>query len=128
MKTFLILALAIPHFALAQSKNLSCEKGNIKIEIQESKMGSIKYKYQDTLRRASAEFNKSSYTFNGDEEGDMISLELYPTAPITYTAVIEDYGSLLETNPGDKGFPLLLMIEDRMTGEEHIQISCDILK
>ena len=54
MKTTLFLILALPQLVFAQTKSLSCEKGNIKIEIQQSRFGSLKYKYQDIKRKASA--------------------------------------------------------------------------
>jgi hypothetical protein len=76
MKVSFLILLALSQFALANSKNLHCEKGNIKIEIQQSRMGSIKYKYQDIKRKAQASFERSSYTFGGDSEGEIITLEL----------------------------------------------------
>lgn len=128
MKTTLFLILALPQLVFAQTKNLSCEKGNIKIEIQQSRFGSLKYKYQDTKRKASASLEKSSYTFGGDSEGEIITLELYPQASIPYTAVIEDYEEMMSSSIGTKGLPLLLMIEDNDGVEEHISVGCDVVK
>jgi len=128
MKASLLLILALPQLVFANYKNLSCEKGNIGIEIQQSRMGSIKYKYQDTKRKAYASPERSSYTFSGDSDGEIITLELYPQAPITYTAVVEDYEEMMSSSEGSKGIPLLLMIEDNQGFEENIHVSCEVVK
>jgi len=125
MKASLLLILALPQLVFANFKSLNCEKGNIRIEIQQSRMGSIKYKYQDTKRKAYASLERSSYTFSGDSDGEIITLELYPQAPITYTAVIEDYEEMMSSSVGTKGIPLLLMIEDNQGIEQHIRVFCD---
>lgn len=128
MKTTLFLILALTNTAFANSKKLNCEKGNITIEIQQSRMGSLKYKYQDIKRKASASLERSSYTFSGDSEGEIITLEMYPQAPISYTAVIEDYEDMRSSPVGTKGIPLLLIIENNQGAEEHLSVYCDVVR
>lgn len=120
--------LAFPVLGFSATKKLSCENKNIKIEIQQARLGSIKYQYEDLKRKAFATFEKSSYTFNGSAEGDFISLEMFPESEITYTAVVEDYEGMMEAKPGNKGVPLLLMLEDQDGHEKHINTSCEVLK
>jgi hypothetical protein len=127
MKASLFLILAFPQLVFATSKSLNCEKGNIKIEIQQSRMGSLKYKYQDTKRKAFANLERSSYTFGGDSDGDIITLELYPQAPVSYTAVFEDYEELMSSSVGTRGIPLLLMVEDNQGFEQHLHVSCEVV-
>lgn len=128
MKISLFLILALPQIVFANNKNLECEKGNIKIEIEQSRLGSLRYKYRDIKRKASASPEKSSYTFGGDSEGEIITLEMYPQAPISYTAVIEDYEEVRSSPIGTKGIPLLLMIENNQGVEDHINVYCDIVR
>jgi len=128
MKSICFFAvMTFPLLGIAGTKKLSCENKNIKIEIRQARTGSLKYQYEDFKRKAFAIFEKSSYTFNGSSDGDFISLEMYPQAPVSYTAVIEDYEEMLNAKVGTRGIPLLIMFEDQNGYEKHINTSCEVI-
>lgn len=129
MKSFIIASiLCLPTLAFAGIQKLSCESGNITIELHQASFGSLKYKYQDKKRNASAVLSSSSYTFGGSDEGDFVTLEMYPVANYTYTAVIEDYEEVLAAKIGRKGLPMLLMVEDENGSEKHLNVSCEVVR
>jgi len=128
MKSIYFLAvLTFPLLGIAGTKKLSCENKNIKIEIRQARVGSLKYQYEDFKRKAFATFEKSSYTFNGSSEGDFVSLEMFPDSETTYTAIIEDYEEMLKAKVGTRGIPLLIMFEDQNGYEKHINTSCEVI-
>jgi hypothetical protein len=129
MKTTIILLLTLASFsANAFTQKLSCEDGNIQIELNRSFWGTLKFNYKDQKRKASTTFEKSSSVFGGDFKINLTTLEMYPESAIAYTALISPFDGVMEADVGEITVPMLLSFTGTDGKEVQLQVYCEIIE